>query len=632
MDADLAHATWATTSPYVVECLRAAGRSVLCLDGKVSQEDADRVGYMALRAARRIERHLDGVCTDWPPGISLGSAVVHSAHRLLTSLFYKALLLDRLLANTPEGARTIVVGQDSLSPANGFELIPNRFDTLFAVLGRRLGLGFIPFDAPRPSGALVSGDFLRPSLWTRAVTAINAPVFAPLFRAWLQVWGGRRLRLVRGRGNLHVVIYGSNELIEEIFAHLLLQGATVHQAPAFTPAGDLLEESAALSIGDLSETVSAICRKEAALCGLSCGPAFAVAAEISAERITAALAQGRRAADHVADYCADVKRRCSDGPIVILTDGLGKPAERLLQQGFARAGIPVYTVDHGVGPGLDHLHKAVYDNGLAPEVRGAITYTECRQIAECAASGAPLGASAVVGVPQVIRKIGLRSLQRRVVRRVLAVRKKRLIVWTTALYPNNYQFLPHYWRDTSYHALRKRIVYDILGRCDDDVLLKLYPTYRYVDPDPFAGLLELPPNCRQIQFTDFRNLRAAADVLILDAPGSVLGWAWSADVPQIYIETGMCPLLPEIAERFQESLFYVDVRDAGWEDRLWGFLALPHRELVARYDAKAARRLETERFCILGPEGKAGKRAAAFIFASAADRAGTQHPAIAATP
>ena len=56
----------------------------------------------------------------------------------------------------------------------------------------------------------------------------------------------------------------------------------------------------------------------------------------------------------------------------------------------------------------------------------------------------------------------------------------------------------------------------------------------------------MPANCRQVQFTDFRNLRAAADVLINETPGSVLGWSWGAGVPQIYLESGACPLLPDI--------------------------------------------------------------------------------------
>ena len=161
--------------------------------------------------------------------------------------------------------------------------------------------------------------------------------------------------------------------------------------------------------------------------------------------------------------------------------------------------------------------------------------------------------------------------------------------------------------------MRKHIVHDILGQCRGEVLLKLYPTYRYVDPDPFAGLIELPANCRQLQFTDFRNLRAAADLLINETPGSVLGWSWGAGVPQIYLETGACPLLPEIEALFRRSLFFIDAREAGWEEELRALLDLPSAELGARYDAMAAARAETSRHCILGPEGHAGARAARYV-------------------
>lgn len=606
---ELAAALWATTSPYLVECLRAAGREAHCLDDQ-PQAVADAVGYVSLAVSRRLADHLDEEWDDWPGRLRPGLAVAQSAYRMLTSLFYKAQLLDRFLAAAPDGARTIAIGQDAFTRGRGFELVLYRFDTLFSIIGRRIGLETISFQAPAPSGAMANGDFLRPSFWTRAVTAMNAPVVSPLYRAWRSALRGRAVRLYPGRANRRVLIHEGNELIEEIFPQLLLRGARVRALARFAPRTSEVGE--AVDAGPLRATIEVIAREEWDRHGLVWGQAAAAAAGMAAERIAAALPHGRHVAARVPDFCTQLEAEAGGGTVGIVTNGLHSPAEQLLRQGLERAGIPVHVVDHGVGPGLDTLHKASFDAGLGEVSRGAILFNECHRAARAEGVGAPPEATTVVGAPRIVRHIGLRALQRRAARRAVRA-KDRLIVWNTALYANNYQFLPHYWRDTPYHALRKHIVHDILGRCRGEVLLKLYPTYRYVDPDPFAGLIELPANCRQVQFTDFRNLRAAADVLINETPGSVLGWSWGAGVPQIYLESGACPLLPDIEARFRRSLFFVDAREVGWEERLAMLLDLPDAELRARYDAMADERAETGRHCILGPEGHAGARAARYI-------------------
>ncbi len=606
---ELAAAPWATTAPYLVECLRAAGREVHCLDDQ-PQAVADAVGYTALAVSRRLADHLDEEREGWPGRLRPGPAMAPSAYRMFTSLFYKAQLLDRFLAAAPDGARTIAVGQDELTAGRGFELVLHRFDTLFSIIGRRIGLETISHQAPAPGGALANGDFLRPSFWTRAVTAMNAPVVSPLYRVWRGALRGRPVRLYPGRANRRVLIHEGNELIEEIFPQLLLRGARVWALARFAPEASAVEEGT--DAGPLRATIEAIAREEWERHGLIWGQAAAAAAGMGAERIAAALPHGRHAASRVPDFCARLEDEAGSGTIGIVTNGLNSPAERLLRQGLEGAGIPVHVVDHGVGPGLDMLHKASFDAGLGEVSRGAILFNECHRAARAEVAGVPPEATTVAGAPRILRRIGFRALQRRAARR--AVRAKgRLVVWNTALYANNYQFLPHYWRDTPYHALRKHIVHDILGKCRGEVLVKLYPTYRYVDPDPFAGLIELPANCRQVQFTDFRNLRAAADVLINETPGSVLGWSWGAGVPQIYLETGACPLLPAIEERFRRSLFFIDAREAGWAEKLTALLDVPDAELSTRYDAMADERAETGRHCILGPEGHAGARAARYV-------------------
>src|SRR3546814_8669378 len=103
--------------------------------------------------------------------------------------------------------------------------MPSRFDTSFTVLGKELGLARIDLQAPEPNGAMGSGDYMRPSLWTRLVTLMNAPATSLLFRLWRRALRGCPLRLRRpGMDQAVVTVHRSNELIEEILPKLLLRG------------------------------------------------------------------------------------------------------------------------------------------------------------------------------------------------------------------------------------------------------------------------------------------------------------------------------------------------------------------------------------------------------------------------
>jgi len=605
-------AVWVTTSPFVIETLAAAGRRWLAFDGEVSQEEADRVGYVALAAADRLADDLDRAGGDWPDGLRLGRAMQADLYGMLVSLLYKAYLLDRLRALLPTKTPLLAVGNAAIAPVTGFRTLPQIFDTIYSDLCGRLGIEVIDFDTPRPSGEMPNGDFLRPSWWTRAVTVANAPFTSLLFRTWRRFARGRLVRLRPRRRGPHVAILKDNELVEEIFRSLLLRGATLFGIETLAAEASNPDLAGSPSEAALVESTTTACSEAAREHGMAWSSGLQAAAELAGERIHAALRFGSQAASGVADRCADIIKIANNGPLAVVTNALSRPAERLFQQGLHNAKIPVYIVDHGTGPGLDYLHRAWFDAGMAPPADAAICYNECQQQAESHGRKTATRSSIVTGVPSIVRNVGLRALQRRAVRRKLGA-DQRLVAWVSGLYPNNLTRLPHYFRDTPYHELRKRMVYDVLGKLEDAVLLKLYPTYRYADPDPFAGLMQLPDNCRFEQFTDFRNLRAGVDVILLDTPGSGLAWCWSVGVPLIYLETGMMTLLPEIAEQFREAIFYVDAREAGWERKLRGLLELPHKELLARYRAKAASRERVGEFCVLGPNGAPGQRGAAFV-------------------
>jgi hypothetical protein len=217
-------------------------------------------------------------------------------------------------------------------------------------------------------------------------------------------------------------------------------------------------------------------------------------------------------------------------------------------------------------------------------------------------------------MPKVNKLIRLKKVQRIAARRMLGLPQRgRVIVFVSNLHFNNYVYSPGSCSDTSYHGFKRTVVYDILGKLKEPGLLKLYPTLRYPDPDPFSAQMELPKNVKVVQFFEYRYLRAVGDVILCDSPQSTLGWVWSAGVPLVFLDLPSNPLLPQVAQDFEKAIFRFDCSRKGWVEEVRSLLELPPEVLKGLWkDKEPARKTVTEKY-IAGPPGNAGRRAAGFI-------------------
>lgn len=609
-------ARWATMSPYVTETLRREGIEPIIIDTLVTAAEADTVGFAAIGAAKSAAAAIDA-CTEWPHGVKPGTALLFDLHRAVTALAYKALLLQRLREHAGTDARLFVLGAPALSPVEGLGVQPGRFDTLFSTFAESVGAETIAFDTPVPRGAQENGDFAQTAWWTRAVTFLNAPG-ATLFNRVLRRTACSAPRRFRpGGAKLVAGIFTSNELVEETALALAKAGARLIVLPKFPsqrPAPAPVANGA-----EITERVTQAVRRALAAASLD-GAVIERAAEIVGTRAADALGRVAAIAAEAEAYCARLVASVAGRPFAMLANAMSAPSLQILGQQMKARGLRYYVFEHGTGPGLDDNHDALYGAGMAPVVDGAVYYNEHqRGFAERARGGAR-GQGVIAGAPTMARRVGARGLQRWLARRAVSPRAKRVVGWLTGLYPNNMPFLPHYYRDGSYHELRRRIVNGVLGKIGDEVLLKLYPTMRHADPDPFAGLMTLPGNCRTAWLVDFRNIRAAFDVIIIDEPGSALAWCWGAAVPIVILDTEM-HLNAASATALRQAVFYVDTAASGWENELRSLLTLPHAELVRRWDAMAERRRAVSEHMVMGPSDAPGLRAARGILAEMAESA-----------
>lgn len=600
---------WVTMSPYVTEILRERGEPVVVLDGLITTEIANNVGYAALEAAKRAAAAIDAH-TNWPLEVNPGAMLVRSLHRAITAFLYKATLTDRLRQEIGADTPLIAIGNPTPSPVTGFEVQCGRFDTLLATFAESVGGSVMRFDSPKPAGSGSNGDFMRPSPWTRFVTVMNAPVASTSYRL-LRRFASQRPRQARvGTSGMTAAVFSANELVEETAMALARRGARLFWLPSFP------RETVRTRTVRGAEALEGRLRNEIMEALRQHGRGGVAADQVGAIIASRTLEALMRVEDlvHQAERWSDaIIATAGTDRMAILSNAVSAPVDHMAAQRLKARGMPFYVFEHGVGAGLDENHEAVYRAGLAPWVDRAVYYAPQQRAAAENADKKSTPSSIVAGAPAIARRVGFAPLQRWAVRRKLGfARQERVLVWATGLYPNNMPFLPHYYRDASYHALRRRIVYDVLGRLKDRVLLKLYPTFRFNDPDPFASLMRLPDNCRSEHLIDLRNLRAAADVILVDAPGSTLVWCWGAGVPIIYLDTEM-RLKPSIAREFAHALFYFDTAQEGWGQSLAELLALPHHELLERWDRMADARQTLGARMIVGPSGKPGSIAADYI-------------------
>lgn len=609
---------WATHSPHLAEALPRAGVTPILMDADVTQTQADAIGYAALDASRDIARFLDARRTTWPLGLTPGWPLRHVLHRALSAYMYKAYLLARLRGEMGREAGIVAVGSASASPVAGYNVMPNRFDTLFSVIAGKVGLTVVAHSSVRPTGAMENGDYMRASIWSRATTMLNAPVSSVAYRILGRLSRRRPLALPFGRyAGVAVAIIAGNELVEDTFLELLLGGAAIIEAPsiaanAVAAAGDGDSDIVA-KIGELvMERFRDLSAPDPA--------SFAAVANEIAERTVKAVTFGAAIAHSLPVYVERLKAAAAGRPLAVLSNAMSDGPGNLLRDALRNSGVPVLVAEHGVAPGLSDLHDAQMARERPTDLEDTLFWTPIQK-AHAVDVAKLLPARAIVtGLPNRLRRIGAAGLQRLVVRRQLGIRRQ-CVAWCTGLYPNNMQFLPHYWRDTPYHFIRREVLDSVLTGLDCDVLLKLYPTYRYTDPDPLSDRKTLPANVRVEQFTDFRSLRAAADVILIDGPGSILGWCWDIDKPLIFFETGMYTLLDDVRDAFRRSVFYVDVRAPDWKSDLRAILTLPLAEIRKQYADMLPERRKLGAHCILGPEGAPGKRAAEFVFRRALESA-----------
>ena len=107
---------------------------------------------------------------------------------------------------------------------------------------------------------------------------------------------------------------------------------------------------------------------------------------------------------------------------------------------------------------------------------------------------------------------------------------------------NNYVYGPQQDNDLLYLIKTRQIAETVCAAFPNSrVILKLYPTQRYLDEYDFSDIAQRFANLRVVKNIEFRFLRTAADFLLTFSTQSTLGWVSGAGVLYLYLDFAWSP-------------------------------------------------------------------------------------------
>lgn len=541
---------WWTTNAVVLETLSCQEESIFSLEQDLPHEDFDRLAQAGYAFTDRLREDLNRVFT-WRGYADIGQALAFTVNECFFTTLYKGLLMGRLvLLAAKTGEYVECVGDPERVEQTGLTLKYGRFDTLYALLANACGLEQVTvFRHSLPAENLEKANrevvHRKMQGMEKLLSLLNNTPGSLLFKICKKLFAHslfpfRQIRiwpLPRRR----FYIYRSCELLDELFFELLRRGGSVGMLGCLPKVGLLADRPEALPDQDF---IVDICRSRAMEAlhefGIMRHPLLDTCLDILIGRLLTSLGRLRASLTELtAGYEKVIARIGSNA--CILTSALSKVEEKLFYDFCHARGVKVVAIEHGITSGLSwwtdysnkyyamrHADIGMYHNALAAEQMGRIVPDQERIVA---------------GLPQVTMGVGPRSLKRRIVRKWLGIRSDaHVVMYVAELAKNNFIYGPHADNDLQFVSKTEAMVKALCAAYPNShVILKLYPTQRYVETHDFHKMTEELSNLHIIKDVDFRFIGVAADLIVTTSSQSTLGWVIGSGSPCLFGEFDWAP-------------------------------------------------------------------------------------------
>lgn len=538
---------WWTTSPFLLVRLAEFGEEVRSPEDGLENSEFDALAKASKDFAKRW-CYLTDAQAKWAEHLNLVRVLEGHVRRCFFVTFYKGLLLDLVLSKA-EGDPVVCVGDPDDPGLTRLTLIYGRLETLYA----RLATIWATSDVlvfrhvvSKEKSATIDKSVTHRKLEKKEklLSLLNNTPSSFLYKAWRnlavsRLWPFRGISLwLRPRKTIYVA--KDCELIEEAFLAILWQGGRIRRLPNL-PQPDMARALTELPESDsLRANCRELSRKALQDHGLAFRNSYQPCMEMLGTRLLVCCEALWRNLPEFERVFSQITSSMHPGD-EILTSSINGIIERLFAEHCRRHGVRVNTVEHGVTIGFSEWSGFHADiSGMAI---GERAFYHCRHAADVIGPNVPEQIAHIVGLPRITATPPFRALQRFLSRKILGIKRNENVIMIVCDLPhNNFIYGPQLDNDLQFLRKTKQFATETCAVFTKSVIvLKLYPTQRYLDDYDFSDLLGKFKNLRIIKEVEFRFIRTAADLIFTSSSQSTLGWVSGSGVPFIFLEFAWSP-------------------------------------------------------------------------------------------
>ena len=604
----------ATDNPMLAEALTGL-KQCISLDSFISTEDALKIGYFGVNTAQKIDIALQ--TSEIGHYFSIAPSKIRFASRatnLITSQVYRASSLAKGVAEL-DLASVFIKANSGNSSSILKELCPDRFSTPWEQLASRNFFGDTPV---RIENTNYSESQFTPALCESLIRRIVAlsPMAILGLLACKPIVSGTLRRL----GRPVALIESENELLRETMGWLALRFVALQKIPSrknfrFTKMHNEISESTQ----DIHQGANIIHRNISPiiqhglknLCWFTPEQINAITSYI-VWRYAGALSNFGLQMKSYCD-CVDFEAISLSHKTVVLSNSTIGPEAKWLHDHLKKFGTPIFGFEHGVTTGLSkHSNsKLSFSEMTNCDVGFVYSDSSAKNFKSNSNTKAKIYTT---GAPTATRKINFQSLQKYLTRFALKIPLLSPTVMhvDTVAFLGNMRAGPYTYTESEIVNFHRRLTSEAYHELKNwTVLFKEYPTQRFQYSPGIKEYAGTVKNMKCMSQEDFRYMRTAADVLVTTMPSSTLGWCVGTNIPLIWLESPITPILnDEALVDFKNSFFVIDMNENDWPLQLktllnWGLL-----DIRKKWMEKSKARARTIEKYIFGPDISSGKACA----------------------
>lgn len=620
---DYKSTNWHTTSPWLLEKLPKLGENVFSLEENISYKLQKELGKKCLLISKDISNEINKLLNIKIDNLNLGSALNQRIQWYLFVLLYKSMLLIKWYKKYNDCNHLVIVGDPKLSKISQFDIMDKiRFANLYSEIAHNAFYNEIQIiQNNNKKMEFDHASYFNDDYRYKILRILNKGIFKHFIDIFTNYSENFKINstdrkfknyelfdnyvMMKGCPLLFETInYLKNKTNVRIFNNVL----QYNNLESFLQSLDL--SRVALPFND--SVIKVKFREYLDNYFIANNEFIESSLDIITFQICRSLEYGLALINQFDSIYSSISSMVN-GEFNVITNALETPYGRLFQEYLENKNVKFFVFDHAVTAGISetaskytsiHLSKKsnliAYNKSSAEQNSGSSNDNKC----------------VISGAPKVNMRIKHPHFQKFLAKKILNIRKSsRNIIYLASCTRNNFMIPPVTMTDYDYFNHTKFLINNVFSLLNDNFLLKLYPSNRYVDPDPFSKLVDLPINVSVIEGFDYKIVRSCADIAIFSVTGSTFGWAWSSNLPVIFLEFPSNPIVPKVKDLFDRALFRFDTSKKFWEKELINLLSIPDDEFTHLWKSKSNARDELSGY-IFGPRGNSGKRAADYIYKS----------------